>query len=193
MTHSHSQTVAITTVAETAISALKQGQVLAYPTEAVFGLGCDPDQQSAVEKILKIKHRPVEKGLILLASDLAQLLPYIEYAALSAEQRQLLITPQLRPTTWLVPVSELTPKWICGQFSSVAVRLTSHPVVSAVCDVWGKPLVSTSANYSGEPPAVTANQATQLSGVDIVLDGPLGGATQTSQIKDIFTGAVIRA
>lgn len=176
-----------------AAAAINQGAVVAYPTESVYGLGCDPDAQTAVNKILQIKQRPVEKGLILLASELSQLLPYIDYAALSEQQRQLLVTPQARPTTWLVPISAATPPWICGQFSSVAVRLTAHPVVASLCQLIAKPLVSTSANLSGEPPAQSAEQAAQLAGVELVFDGPLGGATQTSQIKDISTGQVIRA
>ncbi len=175
------------------VKAICQGAVVAYPTESVFGLGCDPEAQQAVNKILQIKQRPVEKGLILLASELSQLLPYIDYAALSEEQRQLLVTPQSRPTTWLVPVSAATPPWICGQFTSVAVRLTEHPVVANLCQLSGKPLVSTSANLSGEQPAQNAEQAAQLIGVDLVFDGALGGAKQTSQIKDISTGQVIRA
>lgn len=176
-----------------AVAALKQGLVLAYPTEAVFGLGCDPDQQAAVEQILRIKRRPVEKGLILLAAKLEQLLPYIDYAALSAEQQQQLVSIPERPTTWLVPVSAATPSWISGKFDSVAVRLTQHPLVTELCAEWGKPIVSTSANYSGETPAETAEQAMQLQGVGLVLNGALGAAKQTSQIKDIFTGEVIRA
>ncbi|BEU05186.1 threonylcarbamoyl-AMP synthase [Agarivorans sp. OAG1] len=178
---------------EQAVATLKQGLVLAYPTEAVYGLGCDPDKQAAVEQILAIKRRPVEKGLILLASELEHLLPYIDYAALSAEQQQLLVSVQARPTTWLVPVSAKTPKWISGQFSSVAVRLTQHPVVAKLCAGLGKPIVSTSANYSGEAPAETAQQAAKLQGLGLALDGALGAAKQTSQIKDIFTGQVIRA
>ncbi|WP_411993221.1 Sua5/YciO/YrdC/YwlC family protein [Agarivorans sp. DSG3-1] len=183
----------ITTNTSEVVTVLQQGAVIAYPTEAVFGLGCDPDNKQAVSKILQIKRRPVEKGLILLASELAHLLPYIDYSALSAEQQQLLVSKQTRPTTWLVPVSAATPKWISGQFSSVAVRLTSHPLVADICQRWGKPLVSTSANYSGEIPAANAEQAALLTGVDLVVDGPLGKAKQTSQIKDIFTGEVIRA
>ncbi|WP_432468768.1 Sua5/YciO/YrdC/YwlC family protein [Agarivorans sp. Z349TD_8] len=175
-----------------AVLALQQGAVIAYPTEAVFGLGCDPDNQVAVQKILEIKCRPVEKGLILLAASLAPLLPYIDYAGLSSSQRQKLLSRQARPTTWLVPVSDKTPAWICGQFNTVAVRITRHPVVESLCQQWDKPLVSTSANYSGEPPALTAVNAAHLQGVDLVLDGALGGAEQTSQILDIKTGALLR-
>jgi L-threonylcarbamoyladenylate synthase len=188
-----SSNVSLTQSIHQAVAALKQGLVLAYPTEAVFGLGCDPDQQAAVEQILRIKRRPVEKGLILLAAKLEQLLPYIDYAALSAEQQQLLVSIPERPTTWLVPVSAATPSWISGKFDSVAVRLTQHPLVTELCAEWGKPIVSTSANYSGETPAETAEQAMQLQGVGLVLNGALGAAKQTSQIKDIFTGEVIRA
>lgn len=192
MTEASSQAVICSDVTRAA-TAIRQGAVLAYPTESVYGLGCDPEAQHAVNQILQIKQRPVEKGLILLASELSQLLPYINYAALSEAQRQLLVTPQARPTTWLVPISAATPPWICGQFSNVAVRLTSHPVVAQLCQLTGKPLVSTSANLSGEPPAQSAQQAALLAGVALVFDGPLGGAKQTSQIKDINTGQVIRA
>lgn len=69
------------------IDALHQQQVIAYPTEAVFGTGCDPDSEQAVNALLALKQRPWEKGLILIAADYAQLKPYIDDSALSEQQR----------------------------------------------------------------------------------------------------------
>lgn len=72
----------------TVLAALQKQQVIAYPTEAVFGLGCDPDSESAVEALLALKKRPKDKGLILIADNYEQLLPYIDDSSLTGQQRQ---------------------------------------------------------------------------------------------------------
>ncbi|MGL5288697.1 MAG: Sua5/YciO/YrdC/YwlC family protein, partial [Aeromonas sp.] len=85
---------------ELAVAALQQDGVIAYATEAVFGLGCDPDSEVAVQRLLAIKQRPVEKGLILIAADMAQLQDYIDVSQLSGNQLAQVKASWPGPFTW---------------------------------------------------------------------------------------------
>ncbi|MGC6390072.1 L-threonylcarbamoyladenylate synthase type 1 TsaC [Ewingella sp. S1.OA.A_B6] len=175
------------------LDALDQQLVIAYPTEAVFGLGCDPDSEAAVDALLALKHRPREKGLILIADNYQQLLPYIDDSALSASQRQHILSQWPGPITWVMPAKSTTPKWLTGQFSSLAVRVTDHPLVKELCRSFGKPLVSTSANLNGQPPCRFADEVRKQFGHDFpLLAGNVGGRVNPSEIKDALTGQLIR-
>ncbi|MGL5948756.1 MAG: Sua5/YciO/YrdC/YwlC family protein [Aeromonas sp.] len=178
-----------------AVTALRNAGVIAYPTEAVFGLGCDPDSQSAVQQLLTIKQRPEEKGLILIAADLAQLAPYIDLAQLSAEQLARVTASWPGPFTWLMPIKPNTPRWLCGQFNTLAVRVSAHPPVQALCRAFGKPLVSTSANLTGEEPAREAARipAALAGQLQFILPLAVGAHAKPSQIRDAKTGQLIRA
>lgn len=172
---------------------LRQGKVIAYPTEAVWGLGCDPFQQAAVEKILAIKKRPVEKGLLLVAGDMDQIQALT--ARLDAEQLATLRASWPGPVTWLIPDPDnLYPAWIKGQHSSVAIRVSAHPLVQSLCAEFGGPVVSTSANEAGEPEIRSRLRLIeQFAGsIDCVVDGELGGARSPSTIKDLSSGKTLR-
>ncbi|OCG14670.1 L-threonylcarbamoyladenylate synthase TsaC [Gilliamella sp. Fer2-1] len=172
---------------------LKNGEVIAYPTEAVFGLGCDPNCESAVLKLLQLKQRSIDKGLILIASHYQQLIPYIDESTITNEQKKLALTNWSEPITWVFPKNENTPYFLTGKFDSIAIRITNHPVVCKLCDLYGKPIVSTSANISAHPPCKTAIEVAKQFGPDFpILDGETGHRTQPSQIKDIKTGQIFR-
>lgn len=172
---------------------LHAGDVVAYPTEAVFGLGCDPDNQQAVEQLLRLKQRPIEKGLILIAASYQQLLPYIDDNAINEEQRLRMFSHWPGPVTFVVPASTAAPTWITGKFDSIAVRVTDHNTVKDLCNLFGKPLVSTSANLSGLPPAKTPQEVTAQFGRDFpVIEAPTGGRVNPSEIRNVVTGEQIR-
>ncbi len=177
-----------------AITHLTSGNVIAYATEAVFGLGCDPDNQAAVLKLLNIKQRSVAKGLILIAADWSQLLPYVARDQLSESAMQRVLASWPGPFTWVMPARASTPRWLTGNFDSLAVRVTAHPQVRDLCLAYGKPLVSTSANLSGAAPCRNVDEVRAQLGerVDYVLPGAVGGATNPSQIRDAITGKVLR-
>ena len=178
---------------ESCVSHLNRQAVIAYPTEAVFGLGCDPDSESAVMALLALKQRPVEKGLILIAADYSQLEPYISDRELSVVQRERMFACWPGPVTFVVPVPPQTPRWLTGQFDSLAIRVSDHPDVQALCRAFGKPLVSTSANLSGQPPCRTAKEVKQQFGDDFpVLSGKTGGRQNPSEIRDVISGELIR-
>lgn len=177
-----------------ALSALRNGEVIAYPTEGVFGVGCDPDSPQAIEKLLKLKQRPIEKGLILIAASYQQLLPYIDESQLSAEQLQQVQNSWPGPVTWVMPCSEKVSDWVSGQYDSIAVRVSDHPLVQKMCNAFGKPLTSTSANLSGQPPCMTTEEVYQQLGSQLVavLEGQTGGREKPSEIRDAKTSQVLR-
>jgi len=166
------------------------GGTIAYPTESVFGLGCDPLDEIAVSKILQLKQRSVSKGLILVASSLEQLQPFL----CSDQNLDKLLKPQATATSWLVKPSPLTPSWISGHHAKLAVRITQHPITRALCDRIGYPLVSTSANPAGLPPARNLLKLHQYFGddIDYCVGGAVGSAEKPSQIKDLETGKIVR-
>lgn len=178
-----------------ACKTLQSGGVIAYATEAVFGLGCDPDNQLAVHKLLQIKQRPVEKGLILIAATWEQLLPYLDISQLTNEQIQRAFNSWPGPYTWIFPAKPTTPKWLTGQYSSLAVRVSAHAQVQALCQRFGKPLVSTSANLTTFPPCRTAEEVRlQLAErIDYILPGKVGTQNNPSEIRDVITNQLFRA
>lgn len=131
---------------------MQQGGVIAYPTEAVWGLGCDPFNEAAVNHLLKIKRRPMEKGLILIASSVQQVQPLLDNLAPEEYSRVTASWPG--PVTWILPdPHNLIPYWVKGKHSSVAVRVSNHYLVKELCDEFGSMIVSTSANFSDRDPA----------------------------------------
>ena len=177
-----------------ATAVLRAGGVIAYPTEAVWGLGCDPRDEAATLRLLALKVREVDKGLILIAADETQLAPFIDMAALDPAQRDAVRASWPGPHTWIVPASSAAPRWITGAHAGIAVRVSAHPVVAALCKAYGGALVSTSANRAGEPAAQAIEQLDPriIEGVDAVLQGETGGLLRPTEIRDARTGAALR-
>lgn len=177
-----------------ALKALQQGEVIAYPTEGVFGVGCDPDNSEAIQKLLAIKQRPKEKGLILIAASYEQLQPYIDESQLTEQQLSMVHQSWPGPVTWIMPCSTRVSDWVSGQFDSIAVRVTDHPLVQKMCNAFGKPLTSTSANLTGEPSCMTIEEVEQQLGDRLVaiLEGKTGGRDKPSEIRDVKTLKVLR-
>lgn len=171
--------------------AVAAGRVIAYPTEAVFGLGCDPLDGAAVRRLLHLKDRPLSKGLILIAADISQLRPFI--APLSEKQRLTIADTWPGPVTWVLPAADNLPAWLSGGRATIAVRVTAHPAAAELCRAAGTALVSTSANPTGRPPARTALQVRQrCPGVDLILSGPTGGRRKPTEIRSL-SGELLRA
>lgn len=172
---------------------VRAGGLIAYPTEAVYGLGCDPRNRDAVRRLLLLKRRPAHKGLILIAADAAQLAPYM--MPLSATEQARLDASWPGPHTWLVPTPTATPRWLRGRHATLAVRVTAHPLAAALCRACGHPLVSTSANRSGRP-ALRSARAVRIQlgrALDGLLPGPTGGAARPTAIRDLRSGQQLRA
>jgi len=183
-----------TSTIKNAAEIFSQGGIIAYPTEAVFGLGCDPDNDEAVRKLLLLKQRSVDKGLILLAASYTQLLPYLDDSAISQDQRFSVLSRWPDALTQVLPANSNISSLLCGVFDSIAVRITNHPDVVALCKLTNKAIVSTSANLSGQPPATTWQQVEQQLGdkVDFIIKADTLGFLKPTSIINGLTGAIIR-
>jgi L-threonylcarbamoyladenylate synthase len=177
-----------------AADALRAGGVIAYPTEGVWGLGCDPANEQAVLRLLAIKQREVAKGLILIASRVEQLDRVIDWDSLSPARRDDVRATWPGPHTWVVPAQPGVPAWITGEHASVAVRVSSHPVVVALCDAFAGALVSTSANRAGQPAVqrLDALDPAIVAAVDAIVEGRTGDLSQPTTIRDARSGDWLR-
>ena len=175
-----------------AVEKLRDGQVIAYPTEAVFGLGCDPFNESAVRKLLTLKGRHESAGLVLIASDFSQLQPWI-----SPVDEQLLDKAKQTwpgPVTWLFPRAATVPDYVAGNHKTIAVRITAHQPSRDLCESFGSALISTSANHTSAEPARSPAEVWDYFGTGIAgtLAGELGSGDKPSEIRDLVTGKIIR-
>ncbi|MGH8232936.1 MAG: L-threonylcarbamoyladenylate synthase [Rhodanobacteraceae bacterium] len=176
-----------------AAAVLHRSGVLAYPTEGVYGLGCDPDDRAAFERVFAIKRRSPEQGVLLIAADFAQIEGWLGDAPEAAAERARKLWPG--PHTFIFPRSPRVPDWVAGGHSGIALRVTAHPPSVLLCRAFGGPIVSTSANRHGETPAHSARDIAAMFGdeLDGVLDAPLGGLDHPTPITDAVSGAIIRA
>lgn len=177
---------------EAARRALDAGGTVAYPTEAVFGLGCDPANTDAIARLQALKAREAGKGLILIAHDFASVEPWL--APLDAEMRARVEPTWPGPVTWLLPAAAGVSPLLTGEHTTLAVRVTAHPVAATLCRAWGGPLVSTSANPAGGDPARDACAVQALLGdrVDVIIEGAVGELDRPTPIRDARTGEFLR-
>lgn len=175
-----------------ATAVFNRSGVVAYPTEAVWGLGCDPFSEPAVERILAMKRRRRGMGLILIAADIQQLHPFL--SGLSLKQLAILKETWPGPQTWLIPSNGVAPPWITGGRDTLALRVTDHPVAASLCRAFGGPLVSTSANPHGFPPAKTPLKVNLYfrAQLDYLVPGSLGRHDKPTPIKHLITGQILR-
>jgi L-threonylcarbamoyladenylate synthase len=171
---------------------LQRGGIVAYPTESVFGLGCNPLNEAAVMRLLALKRRDSSKGLILIAHSFDQLREYTR--PIPPDRLTEVQSHWPGPSTWLLPAAPWVPAWLTGRHSTLAMRVTAHPLASALCLQAGMPLVSTSANLSGRPPARSPLQVRLRCGnkFDLLLHGSTSGLAQPTPIRDALTGARLR-
>jgi L-threonylcarbamoyladenylate synthase len=180
---------------DAAAALVRGGGVLAYPTEAVYGLGCDPHDRDAFERLFALKGRPSTQGVLLIAADFEQVAPYIDLAAVPPAVLGDVRASWPGPHTWIFPRSELVPDWVAGAHAGIALRVTAHSPAAALCRAFGAPLVSTSANLHGEAPARDVATLERAFGdrLDGVLEAALGGQERPTTIRDALSGAIIRA
>ena len=175
-----------------AVTALRAGGVIAYPTEFCFGLGCDPRNAEALALLLEIKQRKKAQGVILIAASIAQV---SDYASLKGLRRLEQISHSWPgPNTWVLPAKASVSSWVRGSHSSVAMRISAHPICLSLCGEFGHAIVSTSANRHGQAALMTADDVRAEFGdeLDFIVDAPTGGASSASTIRDAITGEQFR-
>ncbi len=172
---------------------MRHGGIIAYPTEAVYGLGCDPLDEAAVHYLLTLKQRPVSKGLILIAAEFSQLRRYVTEPTPS--QRSRLEQSWPGAVTWLMPARPESPYWLRGTHHTLAARVTAHPVASALCRAFGGPIVSTSANLAGHPPARNALAVRRCfhRQLDCIIHDKVGPNKNPTEIRNLTDGSLLRS
>jgi len=177
---------------DAALSALRSGGIIAYPTEAVYGLGCDPANESALQRILDVKTREAHKGFIVIASNQEQLAPYI--GEIKPEWQSQLDEHWPGPVTFILPAAATASQLLTGQRDTLAVRVSSHPLVVQLCEAYGGAIVSTSANRSGHPPLQTGSEVASVfhNSIDAIIDANVGTLASPTRNIDIQTGKRLR-
>ena len=174
------------------VEQLHRGGLIAYPTEAVYGLGCDPSNRQAVFALLALKKRAWQKGLILIAADFRQVEPFINPLPESIKKR--IHDPCQQATTWVLPAKQSVPDWLTGTNKTIAVRLVQHPLAQAICRQAGMAIVSTSANHTGCEALRIGYKARLKFGKKgvFILNGSVGGADKPSRLIDPFSNEQLR-
>jgi L-threonylcarbamoyladenylate synthase len=175
-----------------AVEHLRAGRVIAYPTEAVYGLGCNPADEAAIRNLLSLKGRRESAGFVLIASEYSQLRPWISVLDEALADKAMQTWPG--PVTWLFPRAAHVPDYVAGKHKTIAVRITAHEPSRALCSAFDSALISTSANHTTHKPARSADEVESYFGDQLagILAGPLGGATNPSEIRDLVSGKIIR-
>lgn len=152
---------------ENALDALRAGGVILYPTDTVWGIGCDATCHEAVERVFRLKHRPDSKAMLLLVSDRGMLARYVGEIPEGAGQ---LLAAATRPTTVIYDGARGVDSMLIADDGSVGIRIPDDSFCRALCRRLGHPLVSTSANLSGQPAARCYREIVpeMLQGVDYV-------------------------
>lgn len=176
---------------EKALELLKRGHVVAVPTEGVYGLSADATNPKAVERLLKLKNRSEAKGFILITEDLKNCSDWLQ--PISPEHQNILNKNWPGPVTYLIPSTNHVPIYLRGEHDNLAIRISAHPVLSKLAKGMGQPLISTSANLSGQPAARLISEVQDYFGMDFsIVEGELGGLNQPTAIFELSTGKKIR-
>ncbi len=154
-----------------ALRILRQGGIVAYPTETFYGLAVDPKNDRAIKALYSVKKRALRKKLSLLVANLTTLSCCV--SSLSISDQKLIDAFWPGPLTLVFPAKPDIFPSLTGTSGTLAIRISSHPVAAKLCSLWGGPLTATSANISGEAAFVTANLVQRQWGREIgfILDG----------------------
>ena len=177
---------------KTLVNLFLENKVLALPTESFYGLS-SLLQIKAVQHIKKLKKRSAKKGFIVISSRLEHLLKVIDTSLLNSDHITILKQQQERATTWVVPVKK-DFCWLTGQFNSIAVRLTTHPLLSEVTIALDQAIISTSANVSGMLPATSVKEVQNYFGdkLDYIYPQLNFIANKQSRLINLLTGRLLR-
>lgn len=175
--------------AREAARCIRCGGVIVYPTETVYGIGCDPWNRAAVERVLAMKRRP--RTAMLLLADSRRMVED-RFGMLDPLSALLADAFWPGPLTLVIKSSVECPDYLIGPTGGVAVRVTAHPLCTEIIREFGGPIVSTSANLSGEPPVAAFKDACELFGgeADMILESREPATGTPSTIVDTMSGTV---
>ncbi len=174
-----------------AANILRRGGVIVYPTDTIYGLGCNPRNAEAVDRIHAIKQRPPGKSLILIAGEVQQLTDFVALQRLPSN----FDWHSDIPTTWVMPAARNCPPWLRHHDNTLAVRVTNYPLVEKLCRHLGHAIISTSANLAGRPPLTRKLDLHRVFGhqVDAILHSDIAGTGKPSTIRHYIDQRIFRS
>ncbi len=177
-----------------AAQVIKQGGIVAYPTEAVFGIGCDPLNEQALLRIISLKARDPKKGLILVGGTIEHIKPFVDLTKVPQAVLAQINSVWPGPYTYVMPASDLASSLLKGGRSTIAVRVSAHSAVQQICAQTNGAIVSTSCNVSGENPLKTAQEVEKKFGasLDYIVHLSVGNQEKPTEIRDALTGKILR-
>lgn len=172
-----------------AAEALRAGEVVAHPTETVYGLAVDPFSEDAIKRLFEVKGRPESNPVLVIVASMAQLAPLVREVPRPARVLMKRFWPG--PLSLVLPCAPGVPDALTAGTGTICIRCTENPVARGLCAAFGGGVTSTSANRSGEPPALDAGGAL-LPGVALALDGGMLAPSLPSTIYDVSRGTLLR-
>lgn len=172
-----------------AVQALRRGQIVAYPTETVYGLGVDPFSEKALAALFALKERDEGNPVLLIVSNLDQLNETVDTVSARAATYAKAFWPG--PLSLLFPCAGRLPEALRGPDARVCVRWTASESAATLCDAFGGAIVSTSANRTGEAPAMSVDAVDPV-GIAVCVDGGTLAPSLPSTVLDPETGEVLR-
>jgi tRNA threonylcarbamoyl adenosine modification protein (Sua5/YciO/YrdC/YwlC family) len=161
------------------VAVLEQGGVIAYPTDTTYGVGCDILSGKAIERIYRLKGKSRKDTLSFVCADLSHL---ADYAVVSNAGFRLMKRLLPGPYTFVLKATKLPPRVLQTSQKTVGIRVPDHPIPLALVQMLGRPIVNTTANRSGGPPFIHAEDIDEVlgHGIDLIIDGgPIAGALST--------------
>ena len=171
-----------------ASDSLHAGNIVAYPTESVYGLGVDPFNEKALESLYRLKKRDTSNPVLMIISNQQQLITLVDHITPKAQKAMDAFWPG--PLSILFPAKPELSKLLLGNQDKVCVRMTSHPVANALCRYFDGPIVSTSANLYSQTPAQSTDEI-NLTGIAVCIDGGVADGV-SSTVLNPDNGTVLR-
>lgn len=163
-----------------AVEALEAGEIIAYPTDTVYGIGCDLFSKKSIDKLYQIKRMDSSQKLALICPDLGSV---ARYAVVEDATFRILRKYLPGPYTFILEATREVPKMVQTKRRTIGVRIPDHPIIQALVRAFGKPLVSTTAAPHGHAPYIDPHEIDdRFPGLGMVLDGGVGGSVPTSVI-----------
>lgn len=163
-----------------AVEALREGKIIAYPTDTCYGLGCDLFNKRAIDRLYQVKSMPKSHPLSFVCRDIASI---AKYAMLHNYEYSIVKDYLPGPYCFILNATREVPRIVQTSRKQVGIRVPNHPVSLALVEELGGPIISSTAARPGEVPYVDPSEIdTDFAGVDLVLDGGPGGLEPTSII-----------
>ncbi|MBL9022409.1 MAG: threonylcarbamoyl-AMP synthase [Myxococcales bacterium] len=169
-----------------ALAVLERGGLIAYPTDTVYGLGCDLMNKQAIERLYVVKNMQKNKSLAFICHDLSDI---AKYAVVDNWAYRILKHNLPGPYTFILPATREVPKMVLSKQKTVGIRVPDHPVVTTLARELGRPIISSTAAPPGEDAMIDPSEIDDRFKLDLVLDGGVCGMTPTT-VVDLSEGQV---